>query len=64
MFGGAPKILIFLMLKMLQFLRDKLFACDSYEKAEKTFDIFYQDQEASDRVVLKAIEMLEINNKK
>lgn len=64
LFGGAPKILVFLSLKMFQYLRDKLLACDSYEKAERTFDIFGQDQEASDRIVNKAIEMLESNNKK
>lgn len=64
LFGGAPKILVYVMLKMLLYLRDKLLACDCYETAERAFEIFMQDQEASDRVVNKAIEMLEINNKK
>lgn len=64
LFGGAPKMLVFVMLKMFQYLREKLLACDCYETAEKAFDIFMLDQEASDRVVNKAVEMLEINNKK
>lgn len=64
LFGGATKLLVFLMLKMLQYRREELFGCDSYEMAERMFDIFMQEQEAADRIVSKAIEMLEINNKK
>lgn len=65
LFGGTPKILVYLYIKMLQYLREKLINCDSYEKAERTFDIFISDQEAADRIVNKAIEMMfEINNKK
>lgn len=48
---------------MLQYLREKLLSCESHEKIERQFDIF-MEQEAADRVVTKAIEMLEINNKK
>lgn len=64
--GGAPKVLVYVFIKMLQYLREKLLKtenCDSFENIERQFDIF-MEQEAAERVVAKAIEMLEINNKK
>lgn len=61
LFGGSQKVLVFLMIKILQFLWDKLMALDTFDA--NVFDIFMQDQEAADRVVQKAIEM-EINSKK
>lgn len=64
LFGGTPKVFVSLVLKMFQYLRERLLACDSYEMAERLFDVFIQDQEAAERIVNKAIELLEVNNKK
>lgn len=53
------------MIKMLQFLRDKLLCDTEVEiQPERLFVIFETNQEAADRVVNKAIESLEGNNKK
>lgn len=64
LFGGTPKILVYLFIKMLIYLNNTLLACDSYEEAEKTFCIFKEDQEAADWCVTKSVELLEMNNNK